>query len=124
MRVLILLAFIISGCASKSSVHREPSSQISYNPCTQGVQAFFDESRRREIAAFSESNMIERGLLNEGELEGHLNDPVYRHLIQSEDETLRRDTAKIIALLRRYKPDYDPKKITDLYHKLFHSCKL
>lgn len=122
--VLALFIFGLLGCSTNQKASREPSSKLSNNACTQGIQAFFDQGAKKEIGLISEDRLISEGLLREGEIRSLKNDPAYTHLILSEDEALREDTAKIVSLIRRYRPELTPKGVSDFYHKLFHSCKL
>ncbi len=116
--------FLVFGCAVTEKTERSPSSAISNNACTQGMQAFFDENARREIGLLSESRLVDEGLLGNSEVQAIKNDPVYKHILLSEDEHLREDTAKIIGLIRKYRPEMQPSKVADFYHELFNSCKL
>ena len=88
------------------------------------IQSFFDEGLKRELGTMSEAALIEKGLLRVDELAYIKNDPVYRRILESEDESLREETAKIIGLIRRYRPEMPPGKVADFYHTLFNSCKL
>lgn len=125
MRVLsVLLIFIFaSACASKSKV-RAPSSFPEENSCGLSIQAFFNPAIRDELSAMSEKGLIEKGLVQEGELLAIENGLVYKNIILAEDQQMRHESSKIIALIRRYRPKLDPSQVEKFYRKLFHSCRL
>lgn len=125
MRILslILLFSLISSCTHYSG-KRAPSSTALDAPCSEGIQLFFEESTRRELGHFSEEALIDLSILRQGELDSIRDDVVFSKLILSEDEHLREETVKVIALIRRHRPDLPPAKVNDFYHELFQSCKL
>lgn len=126
MRVLILsLIFILlAGCSSpKVDNARYPSSRGS-SPCREGIQLFFEENTRRELGHFSEEALFDLGVLKPADLDLVTDDVVFKALVLSEDEHLRGETIKVIALIKKRHPDFTPSKVTDLYHELFHSCRL
>lgn len=90
----------------------------------QSVEAFFSNVARDQAAHMSESGLIEKGLVKAGELDSLKNDPVYKKIFLSEDESLRDESAKVVALIRRYRADLNPSQVADFYHSLFHSCRL
>ncbi|MFT6070482.1 MAG: hypothetical protein ACJAT2_003555 [Bacteriovoracaceae bacterium] len=93
-------------------------------PCSQGIQLFFEENTRRELGHFSEEALLDLGVIRPNELQGIKDDVAFKALILSEDEHLRDETVKIIALIRKQRPDLEPSKVKDFYHELFESCKL
>lgn len=127
MRISILsLIFILINSCSSGVKHgeRSPSSNSTGLPCSQGIQLFFEEGTRRELGHFSEEALFDLGILRQGDLQAIKDDVVYKDLIFSEDEHLRGETVKVIALIRKQQPDLQPSKVADLYHELFNSCKL
>lgn len=122
MTLFILL--FVSSCAGTQNIQRTPSSTSSNNLCSQSVEAFFSRAARDEVATLSESGLIEKGLLETGEIRALRNDPVYKNIFYAEDESLRGESAKIVALIRRYRPELEPKKVIEFYHSLFHSCRI
>jgi hypothetical protein len=124
LSILILLLFM-SACAVHKRAHqRLPSSELASGPCSQGIQLFFEESTKKELGQFSEEALFEMGVLRPSDLESIRQDVVFKDLILSEDEHLREETVKVIALIRKHRPDLAPAKVSDFYHELFQSCKL
>jgi len=122
--IITSILILFYGCAAHKVSDRSPSSAISNNACTEGIKAFFDENAKKEIGLLSEARLVDQGLLRDTDVQAIKNDPVYKHILLSEDEHLRDDTAKIIGLIRKYRPEMQPSKVADFYHELFHSCKL
>ena len=72
----------------------------------------------------SERGLVESGLLRKGEIDTTLNNPLYKNILLAENEEMRHESAKLITLIRKYRPELKPSQVGDFYHKLFHSCKL